>query len=137
MRIQKALGASEYGLSETRRGDLAGALSTILALVWRQHLGPKERAFLLTTACQAADADDLEEMRLVLEGVRSRPLQKAARELLRCPRLGSMFSSKCGYVEQLTDLDNRDLSHPICRRRANSTAALADVEADGRQLVGA
>jgi hypothetical protein len=120
MRIRKALGASAYGLSEIRGGDLAGALSTILALVWRQRLGPKARAFLLTTACQAVGADDLEEMRLALEGVRSRPLQKAACEPPQCRRLGSMLSSKCGCVEQLIGPANRDLSHPICRKRADS-----------------
>lgn len=43
-------------------------LSSNLVGVWRRNLGPRERAFMLATAIEAAEPEDLEEFVFALGG---------------------------------------------------------------------
>lgn len=65
-RMAVAFSHTGFALSELRRGENSYDLSSGLALIWRKHLGPKERALMLATALKASEPRDALFLRDVL-----------------------------------------------------------------------
>ena len=68
-RISTALSHTAFALTELRRTEDSLALSQGVAVIWRKHLGPNERALMLASSIKAAEPRDAVYLRDVLNSI--------------------------------------------------------------------
>jgi hypothetical protein len=79
-RLRKTFWNTAFALSELRRGENSYDLSSGLALIWRNRLGTKERAFMLATAVKAASPADAVFLHKCLSDVLAPDLTEGQRQ---------------------------------------------------------
>ena len=60
---------TSFALSELKRGAESYDLSESVSLIWRRHLGPKERALMLAAAIKSVEPRDAVFLRDVLNDI--------------------------------------------------------------------